>query len=294
MKSVDRLVCAAALAFPLLLAGCNILPTTRHLPVPKAPALVQTATPKELVKQINQRWNALNTLTATVEIYATGVKTEQGIAKDYPSCRGFILMRKPQMLRVAGTYFGVKIFDMTSTGSHFTLVMPTKSLVIEGSNKVTEKSANQWENLRPDFFLDALVVRGLDPDNEYMMTSDTETVEDAAKKHLYTMPEYVLNVMLPKAGNEKQAVRVITFHRDDMLPYDQDSYDSTGTLETQVTYSNYANFSAGRYPSTVTIKRPQEGVQLVLTVERVEENVDLPDKQFEVDIPDKATIRELK
>jgi hypothetical protein len=172
--------------------------------------------------------------------------------------------------------------------------MPTKSLVIEGSNKVTEKSANQWENLRPDFFLDALMVRGLDPDNEYMMTNDTETVEDAAKKHLYTMPEYVLNVMLPKAGNEKQAVRVITFHRDDMLPYDQDIYDSTGTLETQVTYGKYADFSAGRYPSTVTIKRPQEGVQLVLTVERVEENVDLPDKQFEVDIPDKATIRELK
>jgi outer membrane lipoprotein-sorting protein len=44
----------------------------------------------------------------------------------------------------------------------------------------------------------------------------------------------------------------------------------------------------------VTIKRPQEGIQLVLTVERVEENVDLPDKQFEVDIPDKATIRNLK
>ena len=165
------------------------------------------------------------------------------------------------MLRVAGTYFGVKIFDMTSNGSHFTLVMPTKSLVIEGSNKVTEKSANQWENLRPDFFLDALVVRGLDPDNEYMMTNDTETVEDAAKKHLYAMPEYVLNVMRPKAGNEKQAVRVITFHRDDMLPYDQDIYDSTGTLETQVSYSNYADFSAGRYPSTVTIKRPQEGIQ---------------------------------
>ena len=89
-------------------------------------------------------------------------------------------------------------------------------------------------------------------------------------------------------------MRVITFHRDDMLPYDQDIYDSTGTLETQVSYSNYADFSAGRYPSTVTIKRPQEGIQLVLTVERVEENVDLPDKQFEVDIPDKATIRNLK
>ena len=294
MKSVDRLVCAAALAFPLLLAGCNILPTTRHLPVPKAPALVQTASPEELVKQINQRWNALNTLTATVEIYATELKTAEGLEKDFPSCRGFILMSKPKMLRVVGTYFGVKIFDMASDGNHFTLVMPSKNLVIEGSNTVKEKSLSPLENLRPDFFLDAIAVRGLEPDNEYMVASDTETIEDAAKKHLYTEPEYVLSVMRPKSGNEKLPVRVVTFHRDDLLPYDQDIYDSTGTLETQISYRNYADFIAGRYPSTVTIKRPQEGIQLVLAVERVEENVDLPDSQFKVDIPDKATIRRLK
>ncbi len=294
MRSADRLVCAAALALPLLFAGCNILPTTRHLPVPKAPPLVQTATPEELVRQLNQRWDALNTLTATVEISATELKTSEGLEKDFPSCRGFILVRKPKMLRVVGTYFGVKIFDMTSNGSHFTLVMPTKNTVIEGPNTVTEKSANPLENLRPNFFLNALVVRGLSPDNEYMMTNDTETVEDAAKKHLYTMPEYILNVMHPKAGREIQAERVITFHRDDMLPYDQDIYDSQGNLETQISYGNYADFSAGKYPSKVTIKCPQAGIQLVLTVERVEENVDLPSKQFDVDIPQGTQIRNLK
>jgi hypothetical protein len=87
---------------------------------------------------------------------------------------------------------------------------------------------------------------------------------------------------------------VVTFHRDDLLPYDQDVYDSAGTLVTQIRYGNYADFSAGKYPSTVTIKRPQEGIQLVLTVERVEENVDLPNKQFEVEIPPGTQIRNLK
>ncbi len=106
-----------------------------------------------------------------------------------------------------------------------------------------------------------------------MVASDTETVEDAAKKHLYIEPEYVLSVMRPKAGQEILPVRTITFHRDDMLPYDQYVYDSEGVLETQIFYSNYTTFSAGKYPSKVTIKRPQEGIQIVLTVERVEENV---------------------
>jgi outer membrane lipoprotein-sorting protein len=289
-----RTISGIALALPLLLSGCNILPTTRHLPVPKAPPLVQTATPEELVKQLNQRWDALDTLTATVEIYATELKSREGLETDFPSCRGFILMRKPKMLRVVGTYFGAKIFDMTSNGSQFTLVMPTKNRVIEGSDTVTEKSSNPLENLRPDFFLNSLVVRGLDPDNEYMVTNDTETVEDAAKKHLYTMPEYVLNVMQPKGGKEIQAVRVITFHRDDMLPSEQDIYDSQGNLETQISYGNYTGFSAGKYPSKVTIKRPQEGIQLVLSVERVEENVALPDGQFQVTIPEGTKIQQLK
>jgi outer membrane lipoprotein-sorting protein len=286
---------AAALACPLCLAGCSYLvPVKRHLPVPKAPQIVQTVTADDLVNLLNQRWTELNTLTATVEIYATETKSSQGIEKDYPSCRGYILMRKPNELRVAGTYFGKKIFDMASNGSHFKLVMPLKDLVIEGSNTVIEKSTKQWENLRPGFFLDALVVRGLEPDNEFMVASDTEMVEDEQKKHLFAEPEYTLSVMRPKSGHEKLPVRVITFHRDDLLPYGQDVYDNEGNLETQIVYSNYADYTAGKYPSRVTIKRPQEGIQIVLEVVRVEKNVDLPASQFEVTIPEGATVRTLK
>ena len=293
MKIAHRSGCAAALALPLLLAGCSLLPTTRHLPVPR-PATAQSATPQELVNQLSQRWDALNTLTATVEIQATELKTTEGLAKDYPSCRGYIVMRKPNMLRVAGTYFGVKIFDMASDGSSFKLVIPSKNVVIEGSNTVTEKSENQWENLRPDFFLDAIAVRGLDPGNEYMVAGESETIEDAARKHLYNEQEYTLTVMQPKAGPEKLPLRVIMFHRDDMLPYSQDVYDSAGNLETQITYSNYAKFSASKYPSKVTIRRPQEGVILVLTVEDVKENIDLPDDEFQVKIPEGTSIRQVK
>jgi len=290
-----RLACAPALVLPLLLAGCSyFIPTKRHLPVPIAPPNVQTISPEDLVKQVNDRWDAMNSLTATVEIYAMQTKTAEGTVTDFPSCRGFILMRKPKMLRVAGTYFGVKIFDMASDGNRFTLLIPSKNTVFEGTNAVTQKSKNQLENLRPDFFLDAIAVRGLDPEEQYMITSDTETVTDAANKHLYSEPEYTLNIMRRKTGQEIQPVRTVTFHRDDMLPYNQYVYDKDGVLETQVLYSNYQAFSAGRYPSKITIKRPQEGLQFVLSVERVDENVNLPDSQFDEKIPDGAKITELK
>jgi len=295
MRLYARPARTVALVLPLLLSGCSyFIPTKRRLPVPKAPAIVQTATPDQLVAQLNQRWNALNNLTAIVEIYATETKTGQGIAQDFPSCRGVIIMRKPQMLRVRGTYFGIMIFDLGSDGNRFKLVIPSKNLAIQGTNAVTEESANPLENLRPDFFLDAIAVRGKDPDEDYMVASDTETVEDAAKKHLFTEPEYVLSIMHHKNGHELLPTRTITFHRDDMLPYDQSVYNSEGVLETQFYYSNYTTFSAGKYPAKVTIKRPQEGIQIVLSFEEAHENVNVTDSQFEVKIPDGATIKNLK
>ena len=294
MKIAHRSGCAAALALPLLLAGCSLLPTTRHLPVPR-PKTVQTATPQELVGQLNQRWDALNTMTAKVEIQATELKTAQGLEKDEPTVRGIIIMRKPNKLRVVGTDFAIKIFDTASDGNRFTLVIPPEKLAFEGTSSVKEKDPEHpFYNLRPDFFLDAIAVRGLDSGNEYMVAGDAETIEDPARKHLYIEQEYTLSVMQPKAGPEKLPLRVITFHRDDMLPYDQDVYDSEGNLETQIRYSNYIQFGAVKYPSKITIKRPQEGIQLVLTVDDVQENVPVTDDQFQVKIPEGTKIQQLE
>ena len=284
----------ASLTFSLLLSGCNILPTTRKLPVPKAPSNVQDVTPEELVDQVNKRWNDLNTLTATVEIYATLLKTKEGLAKDYPSCRGYIVLRKPNELRVVGQYFGVRVFDMASDGKTFTLLVPPKHKAIKGSNSVVRKSENQLENLRPGFFFDAMIVRGLDEDNFYSVTADTETIEDVAKKHLYIMPEYVLAINRHGSSSRRDTpIRVVTFHRDDLLPYNQDLYDSHGNLESQVTYSAYRQFDGSTYPTKVIIKRPLEGIQILLTVEKVEKNVPLKEEQFQVKIPDGTEVQNL-
>jgi outer membrane lipoprotein-sorting protein len=296
MTMRHRLAGAPAALLPLLLAGCSLFPTTRHLPVPKPPATVQTMTPQQLIDEINQRWDALSTLTATVEIQATELKTAEGLEKQFPGCRGFILLRKPKSLRVFGRVpvIGTELFDMASDANGFTLYIPFYKTVYKGSNTVTEKSPNPLMNLRPAFFLDAIMVQGVDPEDEFMVTNDTETMEDAAKKHLYDMPEYILNLMSHKNGNEYLERRVVRFHRDDMQPYGQEIYDNDGNLETQVSYSNYTNFTAGRYPSKVTIKRPQEGIQLVLSIERVEQPITLPADQFEVKIPEGAKVQILK
>ena len=158
--TVPRPFVIAVLALPLLLTGCSILPMKRHLPVPKAPANVQTATPEEIVEQVNRRWNSFQNLTATVEIKATLLKPQEGLATDYPSVRGWIVMEKPNPCALWDSDLGLRVFNMASDGKTFTVVIPQKNKAIEGPNSVTKKSDNQFENLRPGFFFDAMIVRG--------------------------------------------------------------------------------------------------------------------------------------
>ena len=290
-----RAAALAALGLPLFLAGCSLFPTTRKLPMPKAPVLTQSVDPEELVERLNKRWATINTLFAKVEIRASKSESKKGLATDYPSIQGIILMRKPDNLRVVGQMIGVRIFDMASDGKCFTLSIPHDSKVIKGCGVSKTKSPNAWENLRPGFFFDAMLVRGLDPDDLYQVVLDSETVEDATRKHLFTVPEYVLTVSRRKAGTQQLIpLRVVTFKRDTLLPYQQDLYDADGNLETVVTYGAYQDFEGGQFPSSVTIKRPMEEITIVLTVEAVKENQALTDDQFVVLVPDGAKIQNVQ
>jgi outer membrane lipoprotein-sorting protein len=289
--------CATAtLTLPLLLlSGC--LFSTRKLPIPRPPVVTQTVTADELVNQLNQRWAALESLNATVEIQASVLKTKEGVAKDFTTFRGIILMRKPEMLRVLGRVpvLGTPMFDMASDGKTFTLKIPSKNKAIRGANALKKKSANQVENLRPGFFFDAMVVRGLDHDDLYSVVTDSETIEDAARKHLFEVPEYILSIYRRKSGTQQLTpVRVITFHRDDLLPSQQDLFDGEGHLETEVLYSRYGDYGSTHYPSVITIKRPLEEYQVVLTIDSVKENMTLTDDQFQVRIPEGTQIQNLE
>ncbi len=296
MSTGSRRAATAALMLPLLLStGC--LFTTRKLPVPRQPGITQTATGDELVQHINERWNALQSLNVTVEIQASVTKSKEGVARDYTSVHGHILMRKPEMLRVLGQLpvIGTRAFDMASDGKTFTLLIPPKGVAYKGSNAHNPKSSTGLENMRPGLFFDAMFVRGLAPEDEYTKTADTDTVEDVTKKHLLIIPEYILSVMRrTPASRELQPLRVIHIHRDDLLPYQQDLYDEHNNLETQIVYGRYADFGDNHYPSTVTIKRPMEQYQVVLTVVKVTENMPLSDDQFQIKIPEGTKIQNLK
>jgi outer membrane lipoprotein-sorting protein len=280
------------------LTGCaSLFISKRKLLQPIPPSVVQSASADELVAQLNAKWDQFQSLTATVDIRASHLKQKEGVATDYPSFRANLLLRKPDMLRILGKLPLVQttMFDLGSDGKTFTLTIPPKNKAYTGENDNKGTSPNWYENLRPAPFFSAMVVRGLEPDQLYSVTSDSSTDEDPTTKRLRLHPEYVLNVVHRKSGSQQLfPVRVVTFRREDLMPYEQDLYDDNGVLQTQVIYAAYKDYEGIKYPSKITMKRPQEEYQLIMTVERVNQNTPLSDDQFQVKIPEGMPVTHLQ
>src|SRR5271157_5943391 len=93
----------------------------------------------------------------------------------------FILFRKPGDIRLIGLYpvLRNKAFDMVSDGTNFKLYVPARNRFLVGRNEIDQPSENKLENLRPQHFLEALLVRPMDADRDKLLLENF-TDEDNA------------------------------------------------------------------------------------------------------------------
>jgi hypothetical protein len=280
-----------ALLIPVL-TGC--LSHTRKLQQPKLAGVVLNADAVRLVEAVNKRYEQMNSLTATVDFAASVGGAHTGQQTDYTSVHGFILFRKPEMLRVIGLVpvIRTQAFNLASNGSTFTLLIPPKSRAIQGSASVTTKAANPLENMRPAVFLDSIVIHGIAADRIVALTTSSTRQLELKSKQLIETPLYDLTVLNPGRANPSPGLpmvdkptRVIHFSRIDLMPTGQDIYNSDGAPETRVTYGPYQDFNGILFPSTITIERPLEEFRITLNVEKIIFNIPLTDEQFQESVP---------
>jgi outer membrane lipoprotein-sorting protein len=270
----------------LLLTGC--LKHTRILEQPQAPSVVLAASAQQLIQRLDENYDAVHSMNATVLIRASVGGAAKGKETDYTSIRGYILLRQPSMLRVLGMLpvIETRAFDMVSNGNNFTLLIPPKSLAITGTGTVTTPSPNPLMNLRPAVFYDSMLIKRVEQDDLVYVTSDTGLVRDPKTHHLIAEPDYELGI-LQRIGDSQQLMpeRVVHISRTNLLPFQQDEYDSHGILVTRTLYSEYRTFDQIPYPTKITINRPIDGYQIALTIEKLTFNHPLADDQFELKIP---------
>jgi len=261
------------------LTGC--LFRSRKVQPPAGAGAVKTATQRELIESINSQAARIQTVQATVDIDTSVGGAKKGRVTDYKQIRGYVLVRKPTMLRMIGLMPIVRntAFDMVSDGNDFKLSIPPKSRFVTGRDDVGTHSLTQpLENLRPKHIYDALLIREIAPNEVAVMESETETIVDA-KGHKLEQPEYILDVI--RQGSQGWVLsRKITFSRSDLLPHRQTLYDDSGEIATDANYGDYRYENGVSFPWQIEISRPKEEYDITLTMVKLELNHPLADDKF--------------
>lgn len=281
------------LALPAL-NGC--LWHTRKVPQAKLPENVLSAAPEQLIAIVNKQYDAISSLSATVTFTATQGGALKGSEKTITPFSGYILLRKPESLRVLG-YLPVVhtvAFDMASDGATFKLSIPPKNRAVEGPNSISQVSSNSMENMRPYMFVDSMVIPKIDDDEELSVTGDSDTIVNPKTRKLEIRPEYLLTISKRQGtSNFLLTERVIHFSRIDLQPVEEDIYGPDGQVQTQALYGPMQTFGNEQFPGTVTIKWPLQEQQILITIQKLKVNLPLEDTTFHLQIPSGAQVQQL-
>ncbi|HMD15882.1 MAG TPA: hypothetical protein VKH18_04375 [Terriglobales bacterium] len=280
------LLLLSAATFPL--TGC--LFRTRALDRQLSDRPLKAATQQELIEYVNTQSVKIQSMQATVDIDASSVDVKNGRATDYKEIRGYVLARKPAMLRMKGLLPLVRntAFDMVSDGQDFKVWIPPQNKFFLGSNNADNyQSDKRLENLRPQYIYDALLMPEIGGDDA-VRENGYETVLDA-KRHRVEQPNYSL-LVIRRGPQGAYLSRKIDFSRIDLLPYRQRIYDQQGNVVTDVHYHDYKDFGGTTFPNTIEIERPRENYNIILNMIKLEINKALTDDQFVLDQPSGADL----
>jgi outer membrane lipoprotein-sorting protein len=281
---------ASVVLATFLLTGC--LFRSRTVEPPFISVQLKTATQQQLIDYINTQAAGIQSMEATVDIATSVGGVRKGKVTDYEEIRGYVLARKPAMLRMIGLMPIVrnKAFDMVSDGERFKLWIPAKNRFVVGRNDVeTHNPSQPLENLRPQHIYDALLLRRIDPQNEIaVLENDTELVSDA-KSRKVSRADYVVDV-IHKGDQGWTLSRKIVFSRTDLLPHRQLLYDDQGNVATNAVYNNYKDDAGKPFPWQIEIARPQEEYDITLNIVKLELNQPLSDDKFVLEQPPGAEV----
>lgn len=280
-------LCLLAVAsFPL--SGC--LFRTRPLDRQLSTRPLKTATQQELIDYVNAQAAKIQSLQATVDIDASAGDVKNGRITDYKEIRGYVLARKPSMLRMKGLLPLVRntAFDMVSDGHEFKVWIPTKNKFVVGANNSDKYDPEKrMENMRPQYIYDAMLIPEIDGD-EAVRENGYETVLDS-RRHRVEQPNYSL-LVIRKGPNGSYLSRKIDFSRIDLLPYRQRIYDQVGNVVTDAHYHDYKDFGGTTFPGTIEIERPREDYDITLNMVKLDINKTLADDQFALEQPAGADV----
>jgi outer membrane lipoprotein-sorting protein len=273
------------LSSTVLTTGC--LFRTRRVEQTISPVPLKSATKEQLIAYINSQAAKIQTMQATVDIDTSVGGAKKGKVTEYKEIRGYVLARKPAMLRMIGLLPILRntAFDMVSDGREFKVSIPPKNRFVVGRNDVMVPNPQQpLQNLRPQIIYDALLLRPIDQQNEKAVLENGTEIVSGDKNRKFQQADYVIDV-IRFANGDAWLSRKIVFSRVDLLPHRQLIYDESGNLVTDASYSDYKDYAGVLFPSIIEIRRPEEEYDITLHMVKLEINLPLDNTKFVLEKP---------
>ena len=153
-----------ALFVCVLAAGTSSCLASRRVIARKGASNTQpllVADRQTLLDKVTRQFEAVHDFNAEVDMVPALGTTEKSKITEYKDVRAYVLFHEPSDIRLIGLYPVVrtKAFDMVSNGVDFKLYVPSRNRFLVGKNEIEQPSKNKLENLRPQHFLDAMMVR---------------------------------------------------------------------------------------------------------------------------------------
>jgi hypothetical protein len=209
---------------------------------------------------------------------------EKSKITEYKDVRAYILFHRPGDIRLIGLYPVVrtKAFDMVSNGLDFKLYVPSRNRFLIGRNDIEKPSPNKLENLRPQHFLDAMMVRPVDLKTEKVLLMNL-TDEDNAF--------YIIPVVHENGGGQLQLSRSIWFNRYNLSIARQFIFDATGNILTDARYSDWKSYDNVPFPKHIEINRPKDEYAVVIDVVKMDINKGVSQEKFALAQPEGSTLQ---
>ncbi len=237
-----------------------------------------------LLDAITRHYNAIHDFSATVDMVPALGSAEKSQMMEYKDVRAYIYFRKPENIHLVGLYplVRTRAFDMLSDGKEFKLYVPSRNLFIVGNNEIEKPSANKLENLRPEHFLDALMVKPVDTKVDKLFMENF-TDEDNAF--------YILHLVHELKDGRLQLVRTVWFNRLDLEMSRQIIFDNDGNILTDARYSQWHAYDNVPFPKHIEINRPRDEYGVVLDLVKMDINKGVSDDKFVLTQPEGSTLK---
>lgn len=275
------LLCLSALASTACLARRRVI--TRQGGSVKQALL--TADKETLIRRIAQYYDSIHDLSATVDMTPALGSAEKSRITEYKDIRGYVLFQQQEDIRIIGLYPVVrnKAFDMVSNGTDFRLFVPIKSRFIVGKNQQpSPPSVNKLENLRPQHFLEAMLIKPVSDGEKPVLENMTD--EDTAA--------YVLN-LITDGPEGLRLSRAIWFERSHLAISRQLIFDPAGNILTDARYDQWQSWDNVPFPKQIQINRPRDEYAVVLAVVKIDINKGVTEDKFTLEQPPGSTLQVL-